>query len=152
MPRIGTETSNLQVKFHSRIAFQNWYFPHYRCFMLRLLRLPNRKFWRNKIASSMARNFGTKCQLYLNFSERKNPLSIFLSNVKISVWSVLFFKKNVSEEVIFSKFWRYVISTKWLHEYPFWPGLRHLSVLSKKYSSATLVNIRQKLWQFKRKK
>ena len=56
-----------------------------------------------------------------------------------------FLRKTPLKRPFFQNFEGMLFLPKWLHEYPFWPGLRHLSVLSKKYSSATLVNIRQKL-------
>ena len=36
---IGTETSNLLVKFYSKIALHNWYFQHNCYFILRLVRV-----------------------------------------------------------------------------------------------------------------
>ena len=36
--KLGTETSNVQVKFFSRVAFHNWYFQHYCYFILHLIR------------------------------------------------------------------------------------------------------------------
>ena len=45
LPRICIEILNLQVKFHSRVDFNNWHFSHYRYFMLRLIRVTYTKFW-----------------------------------------------------------------------------------------------------------
>ena len=41
----STETSNLQIKFYPKIAFQNWYFQHKRYFILRLRRVTYTKCW-----------------------------------------------------------------------------------------------------------
>ena len=56
-----------------------------------------------------------------------------------------FLRKTSVKRSFFQNFEGVLFLTKWLYEYPFWPGLRHLSVLSKKYSPATLVDIRRKL-------
>ena len=53
----GTETWDLQVRFRSRVAFHNWCFKHYHYFILTLIRVTDRKFWWNEIASSRTRNF-----------------------------------------------------------------------------------------------
>ena len=41
----GTETSDLQVKFCSKVAFNSWCFSHFHYFILRLIRVTYRKFW-----------------------------------------------------------------------------------------------------------
>ena len=38
-----------------------------------------------------------------NFAISKNPLTIFLINVRISIWNFLFYKKTVREKVIVFK-------------------------------------------------
>ena len=40
----GTETSNLQVNFHSKMAFYNRHFQHNHYFMLRLIRATYKTF------------------------------------------------------------------------------------------------------------
>ena len=84
-----TETSNFQVKFHFNVASHYWYFKPYRYFILRLTRVTCSKLWWKKIASSTTLNFAITGQFYLNFSKRK-----FLSNIKISIGTYLFYKKS----------------------------------------------------------
>ena len=57
-----------------------------------------------------------------------------------------FIRITFVKQLIFSP----LVVTRWLYGCNSWPVLRHLSVVSKKYSFATLANVRQKLWQFKR--
>ena len=93
LPWICTETSNLQVKFHASSAFHKCYPQHYLFCVISLIRVTYAKFWWNKIASL------TTC----NFVISKNPLTIFLINVRISIWNFLFYKKTVREKVIVFK-------------------------------------------------
>ena len=67
LPLTCIETSNLQVKFCSRIAFYNWCFQHYHYFKICLMRISNKKFWWNEIVSSTTRNFVINDQFHLNF-------------------------------------------------------------------------------------
>ena len=103
--------------------------------MLRLVRVTYTKFWWNEIESLATRNFAINAQFYMYFYKKKS-LPIFLRNVKISIWTFLFYKKNV-----FSKFQRDVIS--------YWVFVR-ISFLTCfetfKWSFATLVNGKQNLW------
>ena len=59
--------------------------------------------------------FGEKCPVLVEFFRSKKPLSIVLSDVKISTWTFLFYKKNVRKEKNIFKI------SKSLY---FWPGGR----------------------------
>ena len=86
--------------------------------MLRLVRVTYTKFWWNEIESLATRNFAINAQFYMYFY-KKESLPIFLSNVKISIWTFLFYKKNVffkiskgcyfllgvRTDIIFNLFW-----------------------------------------------
>ena len=60
--------------------------------------------------------------------------------------------KSTEKEHFYQNFKGLLFLTGWSYGYHFWQVMKHLSVLSKKHSFATVVNIRQKLRQFKREK
>ena len=94
------------------------------------------KFGWNK-ASLTACNFSKNGQFYLNFLSKK-PLPIFL----IKVFELFILWKNLPWKCsFFSKIWRSIIFYWVVVWYHFWPVLRYLRVLSKKFSFVTLVNI-----------
>ena len=94
LPWICTEPSNLQVKFHSKIAFHDWCYWHYRYFILRLIRVTLTKFWWNELTSSRTRYFAINSQFLLEFLKSKTLLPIFSSNANISICTLLFSKKS----------------------------------------------------------
>ena len=60
----------------------------------------------NEIASPTACNFTKNGKFYLNFL----LMFLFPTNVKISIWTFLLYKKNSVKKYIYSKFQRAVIS------------------------------------------
>ena len=72
-----------------------------------------------------------------------------MSNVKISIWTFLFYKKKVREKVNLFKISknRYFLLGSCTHII-LTTVLGHLAVLFKKIKVASLVSVRGKLWQF----
>ena len=80
----------------------------------------------------------------LNFSDIKKPLPVFLSNVRIRIWSfVILQEKHPWKSDSFQNFNRPLFLTGWLCSYHFWLVLRHLIALSRNCSFATLINLKQ---------
>ena len=123
----GTETSIFQVTFYPRADFYNWYFSHYRYFILRLIRVTYTKFWWNEIASST-------CHFTWIFQREKTFAHIF---------KPVFFTRKMSVKKRFY-FNGLLFLTRWSYGYHFLLVLRYLTVLFKRCSFAILVNIRQK--------
>ena len=95
LPWICTEPSNLQVKFHSKIAFHDWCYWHYRYFILRLIRVTLTKFWWNELTSSRTRYFVINSQFYLNFSKVK-PFCPYFRVMLTSVFVLFYFPRKVN--------------------------------------------------------
>ena len=62
-----------------------------------------KKFWWNKVASRTACSFSKKWPDLIAFFKSKKRLPIFLSNIKISSRTFLFYKKNFRKKVFFSE-------------------------------------------------
>ena len=101
----------------------------------------------NEIASSIGRNFTINDQFYLNFSDVKDFYLYFWVILRLVFELSYFTRKKPVKNKIFSNFkGPPLFFNGWLNGCQFRPILRHLSVLSKKCSFATLVNMRQTLW------
>ena len=94
-------------------------------------------------------SFCNKLAVLFELFWSKTTLPIVLSNVKVRIWTCFFCKKNLREKItFFQNFNGPLILTGWLYECLF----KLFFVVYKRCSFASLTNITQKLWRFKRQK
>ena len=86
-----------------------------------LIRVSYTKFWWNQTARSTTRNFAINGVL-MNVFRSKKPLAIFMSNVKISIWTFLFHKWKSQS---FQNFKRPLFFAGWLYGFHFCSVLRN---------------------------